>query len=231
MKKNVIDNTITPSGDITVVRPRNDEFVPGELFISDARPQSWNIEWNSEDGLDFMAYASLIRASYIQDVTWNSATIIWRVSIPKGRNPADFTKSIRARAWIAPFGRNVTEGELYQTGSTSGNNIEVYDVSDTYKYEDGVRYNNDIGGGWNDYWLNTISYRPVIGLKVIFRNLQPSTSYNYRIVSEGIISASQTSLSEITLVNNVGFRTAPSPGQNQPVSFIAMGDIGPGNEN
>ncbi|HOU03126.1 MAG TPA: metallophosphoesterase [Bacteroidales bacterium] len=230
--KNTINNALNPVGEVTSVIPRNDDFVPGELFMSDARPKTWNIEWNSEDGLDFMAYASLMRAPYIQDVTSNSATVMWRVSIPKGRNPADFIRSIRARAWIAPFGRSLTEGELYQAGSAN-NSIEVYDVSGTYKYEEGVRYNHDVssGSGKNDFWLNTMSYRPVIGLKVVFRNLQPSTAYHYRIISEGILTPSQTSLSEITLANDVAFRTTPASGQNQPVSFIAMGDLGPGNEN
>ena len=229
--ENTINNTINTAGDVRVINSTEVEFAPGEMFMSDARPQTWNIEWNREDGLDFMAYASLIRAPYLQDVTWNSASVMWRVSIPKGRNPADYINSLKARAWVAISGKNVTEGELYQTGSAPINKIEVYNVTDTYRYEDGVRYNHDVGGGYNDFWLNTISYRPVIGLRVMFRNLQPSTAYHYRIISEGMLTPSQNSLSEIILANDVAFRTAPGPGQNHPVSFIAMGDLGPGNEN
>ncbi|NMB70653.1 MAG: hypothetical protein GYA22_00695 [Bacteroidales bacterium] len=229
--KKTIDNAINPAGNVAVLKPNDNVFAPGEEFISGNRPQNWNIEWNNEDGLDFMAYASLLRAPYIQDVTSNSATVMWRVSIPKGRNPADLLNSIRARAWIATSGKNVTEGELYQTGSASVNKIEVYDVTGTYKYEDGVKYNHDVSSGRDDDWLNTVSYRPTIGLKVVFRNLQPSTIYHYRIKSEGITTTTQAALSEITMANDVYFRTAPSPDQNQPVSFIAMGDLGPGNEN
>lgn len=226
--------TTFPQNDVTVLKAQDPEFTPGESFFSESRPQTWNIELCSEgcpDGLDFMAYASLFRAPYIQDVTWNSATVMWRVSVPKGSNPANFLNNLRARAWIASAGVNVSQGELYQTGSASVNKIDVYDVTDTYKYEDGVRYDNNVGGGWDNHWLNTMSYRPVIGLKVVFRNLQPSTAYHYRIISDGIVTLSQTSLSEITLANDVFFRTAPDPYQDQPVSFIAMGDLGPGNEN
>lgn len=55
---------------------------PGERRFSAARPESWTVEWDGHDGLAFEAYATHLRAPYLQRVTTDGATILWRVNPP-----------------------------------------------------------------------------------------------------------------------------------------------------
>lgn len=62
--------------------PSAGEHPPGERRASTDRPGSWNIEWDGNVGLAFGAYASELRAPYLQNVSTDAATILWRVNPP-----------------------------------------------------------------------------------------------------------------------------------------------------
>jgi hypothetical protein len=58
------------------------QSLPGERRASARRPGNWAIEWDDHDGLAFDAYATDLRAPYVQNVTTAEATILWRVNPP-----------------------------------------------------------------------------------------------------------------------------------------------------
>jgi len=62
--------------------PTAGEHPPGEQRTTGDRPGNWNIEWDGHDGLAFEAYATGFRAPYLQNVTTDAATILWRVNPP-----------------------------------------------------------------------------------------------------------------------------------------------------
>jgi hypothetical protein len=74
--------------------PKKGYYKPGEVRVvhkpnpNKHRPYTWTVEWNGEEGLDFDAYNTTIRSPYIQNVTQNSATVLWRVGIPKNNQEA-----------------------------------------------------------------------------------------------------------------------------------------------
>jgi hypothetical protein len=116
--------------------------------------------------------------------------------------------------------------------------ISVEDITKTYKYEKGVKYNRSVkdGKGESDYWLNNMSDRPVIQCKVVFTDLKPDTVYWYRIESEGVLDEDKKTLRNLVLAEAVYFKTAPAlslrkkrKGPYEKISFLAMGDFGPGN--
>lgn len=219
---------IEPLADFSL--PPRGDYIPGETTImNNPRPHIWSIEWKGKKGLDFDAYNTTIRSPYIQNVTQDSATVLWRVGIPKKRDSKEWARRLNAKAWIAPKGTKTTAWVLHKTGD-SNHPIKTEDITHTYKYENGVKYNNPVpdGQGKSDYWLNYMSDRPVIQFKVTFKALQPGTVYHYRIESDGILDEEDKKLTNIVMANDVYFKTAPSPSQNQKISFVAMGDFGPG---
>ncbi len=62
--------------------PSPGEHPPGERRITSERPGSWSIEWDGYEGLAFEAYATCLRSPYLQNVTTDSATILWRINPP-----------------------------------------------------------------------------------------------------------------------------------------------------
>ncbi|OPY08759.1 MAG: hypothetical protein A4E67_00909 [Syntrophaceae bacterium PtaB.Bin038] len=209
--------------------PDAGDYVPGEASISTRRPQTWAVEWDGREGLDFEAYATPIRSPYIQNVTCDAATVLWRVGIPKGWDPRAWAGRLQARAWVAPAGTATTGGTLYRTGDAT-RPIEAGDATGTYQYESGVTFDHDVpsGSGENDYWLNRLSDRPVIRFRVTFRDLRPGTVYHYRVECEGVADDQDRRLANLVLADDVTFRTAPDPTGNPRVRFVAMGDLGPG---
>ncbi len=66
----------------TTPLPSLGEHPPGERRFSPERPETWTIEFDGHEGLDFEAYATGLRAPYLQNVTTDAATILWRVNPP-----------------------------------------------------------------------------------------------------------------------------------------------------
>ncbi len=209
--------------------PDAGDYVPGEASISTRRPQTWAVEWDGREGLDFEAYATPIRSPYIQNVTCDAATVLWRVGIPKGWDPRAWAGRLQARAWVAPAGTATTGGTRYRTGDAT-RPIEAGDATGTYQYESGVTFDHDVpsGSGENDYWLNRLSDRPVIRFRVTFRDLRPGTVYHYRVECDGVADGQDRQIANLVLADDVTFRTAPDPTGNPRVRFVAMGDLGPG---
>jgi len=214
--------------------PVKGDYAPGEEKVSafvkgKNRPFTWTVEWNDNEGLDFDAYNCVIRSPYIQNITQSSATVLWRIGIPKNWDPAEWVDAIRAKAWIAPKSQKINTGVVYETGSRT-RPITTEDVTYSYKFESGVRYNKDVpdGRGESDYWLNKRSDRPVIQCKVVFNDLVPGDVYHYRIQCDGILDEDDKSLTPIILANDIYFKMASNSSQKQKVSFLAMGDLGPG---
>lgn len=210
-------------------QPAAGDYVPGEASMQTRRPHTWAVEWDGNEGLDFAAYATSIRSPYIQNVTGNAATVLWRVGIPKGRDPRSWAGRLQARAWVAPAGTATTAGTLYRTGDAA-RPIEASDATGTYQYESGVTFDRDVpdGGGKNDYWLNRLSDRPVIQFRVTFRDLRPGSVYHYRVECEGVADGADPQIATLVLADDITFRTAPGPSGNPRVRFVAMGDLGPG---
>ncbi len=207
------------------------DFNPGEAgYDPDYHPECWSIKWDNHSGLNYDAYNSIARSPYIQNVTSDSATIIWRVGIPRGINPAEIIPTFKAEAFVAPLDTPVANGKKY----TPQNGITISDCSWSYQYRPGVNYgNNTKSSVKNDaFRLKTSTSRPIIQCKVRFKDLQPGIVYHYRIKSDTTDPTSglnEESLRYYTLANDVFFRTAPAPDQNLAVKFLAMGDLGPGN--
>lgn len=210
-------------------QPAAGDYVPGEASMQTRRPHTWAVEWDGKEGLDFAAYATSIRSPYIQNVTGNAATVLWRVGIPKGRDPRAWVGRLQARAWVAPAGTATTAGTLYRTGDAA-RPIEASDATGTYQYESGVTFDHDVpdGGGKNDCWLNRLSDRPVIQFRVTFRDLRPGSVYHYRVECEGVADGADPQIANLVLADDITFRTAPGPSGNPRVCFVAMGDLGPG---
>ncbi|MBW2735045.1 MAG: metallophosphoesterase [Deltaproteobacteria bacterium] len=206
----------------TIPAPRT--FVPGEKHFSSSRPQTWTTEDDGREGLDFRSYDSVVRSPYIQNVTNHSATLLWRVSVPKDQRPSEFL-SLFAEALIAPEGTDLTNGTRYTTPT-----IKVRDVSNSSDGEYAYAYVYDRGVGWNvgpyppetcndvpcdpGYTnLNRVHSRPVLEFAVTFEDLQPGTNYHYQVRSETVNPTRRiTTTSPIgiwTLAHDIQFRTAP----------------------
>ena len=213
----------------TAPQPGPGDYTPGEAIFTASRPQSWMVEWNGNEGLDFDAYNTVMRAPFIQNVTRTTATVIWRVGLSKGWNPVVWAGRLKARACVAAASIPTVNGRLYKTGDP-GFPITARDITGTYKYESGVRYDysKPDGAGASDYWLNRYSDRPVVEFSVTFAGLEPGRTWHYRIESEGILDEDDKKLSKIVMADDVYFRTAPDWSQGQAVRFVAMGDLGPG---
>jgi hypothetical protein len=215
-------------------------YVPGEGSIGSARPRTWTVEWDGHDGLDFLAYRTVMRAPYVQNVTTTSATVIWRVGLPKGWDPAVWASRVKAKAWVALETIAPVQGRLYSTGD-AGFPITARNVADTYVFEQGVRYDRPalelpdqvrvLQPAGNPYWLQSYADRPVIEFRVTFHGLLPGKTWRYRIECDGILDEDDQKLSTIVMADDVRFRTAPDPAAAEPVRFVAMGDLGPGSSN
>ena len=213
----------------TAPQPGPGDYTPGEAVFTASRPRSWMVEWDGREGLDFDAYNTVMRAPFIQDVTRTTATVIWRVGLPKGWDPAVWAGRLKARAWVAAASIRTVDGRLYKTGDP-GFPIAARDITGTYKYESGVRHDRPTadGKGASDYWLNRYSDRPVAEFSVTFTGLEPGRTWHYRIESEGVLDEDDRQLTTIVMADDVYFRTAPEGFQGQAVRFVAMGDLGPG---
>lgn len=204
-------------------------YAPGETgFDPDYHPEVWTIEWNERNGLNFEAYDTVFRPPYIQNVTSDSATVIWRVNVPQGTNPAEAIPNLKAEVLIAPLDVPVANGDKY----TLKNGITVSDVSWTYQFTPETVYDQErpVHHKKDLQRLENYSARPIIQFKVTFTKLQPGTVYHYRIKSSAIDPSSglnEAKTEYLTLVNDTYFKTASAPEQNMPVRFLAMGDLGP----
>lgn len=106
----------------TLPVPPPGEHPPGERRVSSERPESWTIEWDGHDGLAFEAYASWLRAPYLQNVTTDGATILWRVN-PKV-DTAALMRPLDRLTPGAPFALHVEEaGYLGYTEREVGINL------------------------------------------------------------------------------------------------------------
>jgi hypothetical protein len=208
------------------------DYAPGEAgFDSDFHPDCWSIKWDNKLGLNCAAYDSVIRSPYIQNVTTTSATVLWRVSIPSGTNPADILSTLKAEAYIAPLDTPIANGKKYSIQ----NGIMASEVAWTYQYQSGAfDMSTPVKVVTKDNLnLHNLNSRPIIEFKVRFSDLDPGTVYHYRIKSDTTQPASglnEENTKYFTLVNDAFFRTAQSPLQNNPIRFLAMGDFGPGND-
>jgi hypothetical protein len=220
-------------------KPLGREYIPGEAQYASTRPSTWNIEWDGHEGLDFAAYDTVVRAPFVQNVTNHSATVVWRVSVPSGTQP---TTALYADATIAPVGTSLAYGT---TSSTSNGKVTARVISAYNKYENLVTYNKpavlscSLGYTWlpcksSSYWLDAYAARPVVELRVTFNSLQPDKTYHYQVRSQTVNPAtantSSASLGIYTLAKDVHFRTAPQGGASQALRFLAMGDLGPGDD-
>jgi hypothetical protein len=168
-----------------------------------------------------------MRAPYVQDVTPSSATVLWRVGLPKGWDPAVWAARLKAKAWVAIDTLPPVQGRLYST-SDPAFPITARNVADTYVFEPDVRYDRPASKNANKCWLQSYSDRPVIEFRVTFRGLAPGCTWRYRIECDGIRDADDTALSTIVMAEDVRFRTAPEPRRDEEVRFVAVGDLGPG---
>ncbi len=206
-------------------------YYPGELgFDPDYHPVTWNIKWNGKSGLNYEAYDTIYRPPYIQNVTTDAATVLWRVSLPKGVNPEAVIDSIKAEVLLAPRETPIANGTKY---SVQGG-IEISDCSWAYDsvYSKGI---NSLKGRnikvKNEIQLASSNARPVIQFRVRFSGLQPGKVYHYRIKSDTLDPAAaliKEDTDYLTLANDISFKTANLPQSNQAIRFLAMGDLGPG---
>ncbi len=203
----------------------------GELgFDTDYHPAVWNIKWNERSGLNYGAYDSTYRAPYIQNVTTDGATVIWRVGLPAGTNPETVIDSVKAEALLSLRETPIANGARY----SAGNGIEITDCSWAYD----IIYDKDINNQKgkqikvkNDLQLTSLNTRPVVQFKVRFSGLVPGKVYHYRIKSD-MLDPTAALIKEntdyLTIANDISFKTANLPQSNEPVRFLAMSDLGPG---
>ncbi len=192
------------------------KYIPGEKNEAEnsSRNEQWNIEWDNfstGEELDTVTYRSEIRAPYIQNVTTNSAVIMWRVI---GSN-----KEIRpvVKVWDG-FGTEVDGIEI---------SYEEKDVNDCYVYDDPSDPDND------RFDERRLRYRPDYQYKVTITNLKPNTSYFYSVKSYASKWNSTNSDyigSRVILGDKIMFKTAPTDSMDEKVKFIAMGDFGQGDK-
>jgi hypothetical protein len=239
-------------------QPAPPSYTPGEKTYSNERPQSWTIEDDGKEGLDYASYDSVVRSPYIQNVTNHSATLLWRVSVPTGQDPSLYLNLLQPKVWVAPEGVPLDSGTLYTKTSTPA--IKVRDVSNgagaafrAYRYDNAVTYNSGPYCWINNvnicsaYWLNSMRSRPVVELELTVENLAPSTNYHYRVrtitADPLYIAKNVEPMVYATLAEDVVFRTAPALTSifatktlakatlgASPVRFLAMGDLGPGDD-
>lgn len=206
-------------------------YYPGELgFDPDYHPAVWNIKWNENSGLNYEAYDSVYRAPYIQNVTPEGATVIWRVGLPSGTNPEMIIDSIKAEALISPRETPIANGVRY----SARDGIDVTDCSWTYDsiYEKEINpENRRKSKPKNDLQLTSAGKRPVIQFRVRFSGLEPGKVYHYRIKSDlldPVAALTKENTDYLTIANDISFKTANLPQSNEIVRFLAMSDLGPG---
>lgn len=206
-------------------------YYPGELgFDLDYHPATWNIKWDGRSGLNYEAYDCIFRAPYIQNVTTDSASVIWRVGLPIGTNPEDIIDSIKAEALLSLRETPIANGDRYSIR----NGIEATDCSWTYDsiYPKGIsKEQNRSIKTKNSLQLTSLHQRPTIQFRVRFTGLQPGKVYHYRIKSDlldPIAALSKEDIDYLTIANDISFKTADLPQSNRPVRFLAMSDLGPG---
>jgi hypothetical protein len=206
------------------------DYLPGEAgYDSNFHPETWAIKWDDRPGLNFDAYDTVLRTPYIQNVTGISATVLWRISLPSGINPADIITALKAEVLVAPIDVPVANGTQY----TPQNGIEISDVSWTYLYRESAIFDQDPPSRADKeiYRLNTLRSRPIIQFKAEFEGLQPGTVYHYRIKSNSIDpigGLNESKMEYLTLVYDTYFKTAATADQSLPLRFLAMGNLGPG---
>lgn len=206
-------------------------YYPGELgFDPDYHPAVWNIKWNERSGLNYEAYDSIYRAPYIQNVTSDGATVLWRVGLPSGTNPETIIESIKAEALLSPRETPIANGVRYSFRDS----IEVTDCSWTYDsiYEKEINPQNGRKiKAKNDLQLTSTGKRPVIQFRIRFTGLEPGKVYHYRIKSDlldPVAVLTKENTDYLTIANDISFKTANLPQSNEVVRFLAMSDLGPG---
>lgn len=204
-------------------------YYPGENgFDSDYHPATWNIKWNERSGLNYEAYDTTFRTPYIQNVTSDAATVIWRVGLPAGTTPDMAIDFLKAEALLAPEDTPIANG----TRRSAQNGIEVSDYSWTYDFSHPMGIGKSCSPkNKNELSLSSFSARPIIQFRVRFSSLQPGQVYHYRIKSD-LLDPSGSLFKEhtdyLTLANDISFKTADLPDSDEAVRFLAMGDLGPG---
>ncbi len=206
-------------------------YNPGESgFNPEYHPSTWNIYWSKQSGLNYEAYDTIYRSPYIQNVTSDTATVIWRVGLPTGTNPETVIDTVKAETLIAPREIPIANGDRYSVQE----GIEVTDCSCSYDFIYEKKINDSKSGGikFNDKnKLFSLNARPVLQFRVKFSRLQPGKVYHYRIKSDTLDPAALSIKEDtdyLTLANDISFKTANLPHTNAIVRFLAMGDLGPG---
>lgn len=206
-------------------------YYPGELgFDPDYHPATWNIRWDNHSGLNYTSYDCIYRAPYIQNVTTDAATVIWRVGLPPGTNPETIIDAIKAEVLLAIRETPIANGDKYSIR----NGIEVTDCSWAYDsiYEKTINLEKpNLIKAKNDLQLTSQDQRPTIQFRVRFTGLQPGKVYHYRIKSDildPIAAISKENTDYLTIANDISFKTANLPQSHEPIRFLAMSDLGPG---
>jgi hypothetical protein len=139
-------------------------------------------------------------------------------------DPSDMWAEVR----VAEADTAVGEGTRYTTDDA----IVARYVYHTYVFESGVTLANpNAAANDSDYWLNGLADRPIVEMRLSLSGLSPHTGYHYSVLSETVDPTDPAGAYTLTtLAEDVHFQTAPEAGTREPVRFVAMGALGPGDQ-